>query len=78
MVKIVFPITQFANISRKWFCVQNVSKVVMIQIEIDPDHVWFLLLEKLGKNHDKCFQEGFLMSTSFMVFPNFSRNMNLT
>ena len=41
--------SQPANISRKWFCIQNVSMKVMFQIATDPVHVEFILLEILEK-----------------------------
>ena len=49
--KIVVPISQPANISRKWFCIQNVSMEVTFLIATDPDHVGFILFEKLIQNY---------------------------
>ena len=43
----------YSNISRKWFCIQNISMQVMFLIATDPNHVGFILMEKLSQNHGK-------------------------
>ena len=73
----VFPISQPANISTKCFCIRNISMEVMFQIETDYI-LWFLFLEKLIQNLGVSVYKRFWMIMAWMVFPNFSQNINLT
>ena len=46
--------------------------------ETTPDHVGFLFLEKMSQNIAINAENWFKMIMSWLVFPNFSQNMNLT
>ena len=50
----------------------------MFEMETDPDHIVFLLLEKLCQNQAISVKNWIEMNMSCMVFPNFSQNMNFT
>ena len=49
--KIVFQISQPANIPQKWFSAQNGPLDVRFQIRLNPNRVGFSILEKSSKNH---------------------------